>query len=348
LLGAETYNKVFTAHGVIMVFFFLIPSIPAVLGNFLVPMMIGAKDVAFPKLNLLSWYLFVGGVLMALIALMRGSVATGWTFYAPLSSTYTDSTVVWVITGAFLGRLLLHLDGLELHRHHSQDACAGADMVPPAALYLVALCNELDSGAGNSGCRHYVVAAHGGEYLPRGVFDPSLGGDPVLFQHLFWFYSHPAVYIMVLPGFAVISEVITCMSRKPIFGYKFIAFSSIAIAIFGFLVWGHHLFVSSQSAYAASRSRSSAFLVAIPSAIKVFNWTATLYKGSIRFSTPMLVCAGLPRPVHHRRPDRLAPGGCSNGCLPDRYLLRGCALPLRDGRRHGVGLLCGITSGGPR
>jgi cytochrome c oxidase subunit 1 len=292
LLGAETYNKVFTAHGVIMVFFFLIPSIPAVLGNFLVPMMIGAKDVAFPKLNLLSWYLFVGGVLMALIALMRGSVATGWTFYAPLSSTYTDSTVVWVITGAFLAGFSSILTGLNFIVTIHKMRAPGLTWFRLPLFIWSHYATSLIQVLGTPVVAITLLLLMVENIFHVGVFDPALGGDPVLFQHLFWFYSHPAVYIMVLPGFAVISEVITCFSRKPIFGYKFIAFSSIAIAIFGFLVWGHHLFVSSQSAYASLAFSVISFLVAIPSAIKVFNWTATLYKGSIRFSTPMLYVLG--------------------------------------------------------
>jgi cytochrome c oxidase subunit I len=292
LLGAETYNKMFTAHGVIMVFFFLIPAIPAVLGNFLLPMMLGAKDVAFPKLNLLSWYLYMIGALMALVMIFRGGVATGWTFYVPLSSNYMDGMVVWTIVGLFITGFSSILTGLNfLVTIHKMRAPGLTWFRLPLFIwshYATSLIQVLGTPV-VAITLLLVLVEH---VFHVGVFDPSLGGDPVLFQHMFWFYSHPAVYIMILPGMAVISEVIACFSRKPIFGYKFIAFSSLAIAIFGFLVWGHHLFVSSQSPYAGMAFSVISFLVAIPSAVKVFNWTATLYKGSIRLNTPMMYALG--------------------------------------------------------
>ncbi|HEX9998123.1 MAG TPA: cbb3-type cytochrome c oxidase subunit I [Abditibacterium sp.] len=288
LLGAEMYNRMFTAHGVIMVFFFLIPSIPAVLGNFFVPMMIGAKDVAFPKLNLLSYYLFLGGVVLGVGALLLGGVDTGWTFYAPLSSTYSNGATMWVALGAFLAGFSSILTGLNfivtVHKMRAPGLTWFRLPLFIWSMYATSLIQVL----GTPVVAITLVLVLVEKTLGVGIFDPKLGGDPVLFQHLFWFYSHPAVYIMILPGMAVVSEIIACFSRKPIYGYKFVAFSSLAIAIFGFLVWGHHMFVSSQSPYAGMVFSLISFLVAIPSAVKVFNWTATLYKGSIRLNTPML------------------------------------------------------------
>ena len=297
LLGAEDYNRAFTTHGAVMVFFFLVPSIPAVLGNFLVPMMIGAKDLAFPKINLLSWYLYMIGGTITLWALFYGGVDTGWTFYAPYSSVYANGNVVWAVVGIFLAGFSSILTGLNfivtIHKMRAPGLtwfrlpvfiwshyAASLIMVlgtPVVAIALLLLLVER------------VTAMMG---APVGIFNPKLGGDPVLFQHLFWFYSHPAVYIMILPSMAVVSEIIPCFARKPIFGYKFIAFSSLAIAILSFLVWGHHMFLSSQSSYAGMVFSLLSFLVAVPSAIKVFNWTATLYKGSIRLQTPMIYALG--------------------------------------------------------
>ena len=288
MLDAEVYNRAFTAHGVVMIFFFLIPAIPAVLGNFLVPLMIGARDVAFPKLNLLSFYLYCGGAAVGVIALLSGGVDTGWTFYAPLSSTYSNGTVVWVIIGAFLAGFSSILTGLNfIVTVHKMRAPGMTWFRLPLfiwSIYATSLIQVLGTPVVAITLLLVVVE----KALGVGVFDPKLGGDPVLFQHLFWFYSHPAVYIMILPAFACISEVIACFSRKPIYGYKFVAFSSLAIAVFGFLVWGHHMYVSSQSPYAGMIFSMLSFLVAIPSAVKVFNWTATMYKGSIRLDTPML------------------------------------------------------------
>jgi cytochrome c oxidase subunit 1 len=288
LLGAEAYNRSFTAHGVIMIFFFLIPSIPAVHGNFLLPMMLGAKDVAFPKLNLLSWYCYIIGGIAALIAMLLGGVDTGWTFYTPYSSLYSNGAVVWVVIGAFMAGFSSILTGLNfivtIHKMRAPGLTWFRLPLFCWSIYATSLIQLL--GTPVVAITLLLVTVE--KVFGVGIFDPKLGGDPVLFQHFFWFYSHPAVYIMILPGMAVISEIIACFSRKTIFGYKFVAFSSLAIAVLGFLVWGHHLFVSSQSPYAGMVFSILSFLVALPSAIKVFNWVATLYKGSIRLQTPMI------------------------------------------------------------
>ena len=292
MLGAEAYNRAFSAHGIIMVFFFLVPSIPATLGNFFVPLMIGAKDVAFPKLNMLSFYLYAVGALLALFAMVAGGIDTGWTFYAPLSSTFSNGMVTWVIMGVFLAGFSSILTGLNfivtIHKMRAPGMTWFRLPLFMWSMYATSLIQVL----GTPVVAITLVCILVEKSLGVGIFDPKLGGDPVLFQHMFWFYSHPAVYIMLLPGMAIISEIIACFSRKPIYGYKFVAFSSLAIAIFGFLVWGHHMFVSSQSPYAGMVFSLISFLVAIPSAVKVFNWTATLYKGSIRLETPMLYALG--------------------------------------------------------
>jgi cytochrome c oxidase subunit 1 len=292
LVKAETYNKLFTMHGVMMVFFFLIPSIPAVLGNFLIPLMVGAKDLAFPRLNLASWYLFMIGGLFALASLVAGGVDTGWTFYTPYSSTYSNSYVVLTVVGIFINGFSSILTGINfIVTIHTMRAPGLTWFRLPLfcwSLYATSLIFVL----GTPVLAITLVLVGVERIFHIGVFDPSLGGDPILFQHLFWFYSHPAVYIMVLPSMGVVSEVIPCFSRKRIFGYNFVAFSSVAIAVLGFLVWGHHLFVSGQSIYGGLIFSILSFMVAIPSGVKVFNWTATLYKGSIALQTPMLYCLG--------------------------------------------------------
>ena len=292
LVTSETYNKLFTIHGTLMVWFFLIPSIPAVLGNFVIPMMIGARDVAFPKLNLLSWYLFNAGGLLALYSVLFGGVDTGWTFYTPYSSTYSNSHVVAMAAGVFVAGFGSILTGLNfiitIHRMRAPGLTWFRLPLFIWSLYATSVILVLATPV-----LAMTLALMSLERIwGVGVFDPKLGGDPVLFQHLFWFYSHPAVYIMILPGMGVVSELIPCFSRKPIFGYYFVAFASVAIAILGFLVWGHHMFVSSQSIYAGLVFSLLSYLVAVPSAIKVFNWTATLYRGSISFETPMLYALG--------------------------------------------------------
>ncbi|WP_298407820.1 cytochrome c oxidase subunit I [uncultured Chloroflexus sp.] len=292
LMSSDVYNRAFTLHGIIMVFFFLIPAIPAVLGNFLVPLMIGARDLAFPRLNLLSWYLYMIGGVFALIASVFGGVDTGWTFYTPFSSTYSNSNVVMTITGAFIMGFSSILTGLNfivtIHKMRAPGLTWFRLPLFIWANYATSIIQILATPVLGIALLLVVVERLWGV----GIYDPALGGDPLLFQHLFWFYSHPAVYIMILPAMGVISELISTFSRKRIFGYEFIAFSSLAIAILGFLVWGHHMFVSSQSVYAGLIFSFITMLVAIPSAIKVFNWTATLYKGSISYRTPMLYALG--------------------------------------------------------
>jgi cytochrome c oxidase subunit I len=288
LFQAQTYNKVFTQHGIIMVFFFLIPSIPAVLGNFLIPIMIGAKDLAFPKINLLSWYIYTVGGLFTLWALVNGGVDTGWTFYAPYSTTFSNTYVVATGLGIFITGFSSILTGLNfIVTIHTMRAPGMTWFRLPLFVwsnYAASLIMIL----GTPVIAITILLLAFERLMHIGIFDPALGGDPVLFQHLFWFYSHPAVYIMILPSMGVISELIANFSRKNIFGYSFVAFSSIAIAVFGFLVWGHHMFVSGQSVYAGMIFSIISYAVAIPSAVKVFNWTATLYRGSISWDTPML------------------------------------------------------------
>ncbi len=292
LLSAETYNKFFTMHGVIMVWFFLIPSIPAVLGNFVLPLMIGARDVAFPRLNLLSWYLYVLGASFTTYAVVTGGVDTGWTFYTPYSTMSSTTQVLPTAIGIFIVGFSSILTGLNfivtIHRMRAPGLTWFRLPLFVWSLYATSLIQILATPV--LAITIMLLAAE--RLLHVGIFDAALGGDPVLFQHLFWFYSHPAVYIMILPGMGVISEVVPCFARKRIFGYRYIAFSSIAIAVFGFLVWGHHLFVAGQSVYAAMVFSLLSYLVAIPSAVKVFNWTATLHKGTIEFRTPLLYALG--------------------------------------------------------
>jgi len=292
LVQSENYNKLFTMHGAIMIFFFLIPSIPAVLGNFLVPMMVGARDLAFPRINLASWYIYTIGGLLALFAVVSGGVDTGWTFYTPYSSTYSNTHVMATAVGVFILGFSSILTGFNfivtIHKMRAPGLTWFRMPLFIWAHYATSLIMILGTPV-----VAIAIALVGIERLFRvGIFDPALGGDPILFQHLFWFYSHPAVYIMILPSMGVISEVVACFARKKIFGYNFVAFSSVAIALLGFLVWGHHMFVSGQSMYAGMVFSILSFLVAIPSAIKVFNWTATLYKGSVSYSAPMLYAMG--------------------------------------------------------
>ena len=292
LVQAETYNKLFTMHGVIMVFFFLIPSIPAVLGNFLLPLMIGARDVAFPRLNLASWYIYMAGAAFISTVVVTGGVDTGWTFYTPYSTMSSTSQVVPAAIGIFVTGFSSILTGLNFivttHRMRAPGLTWFRLPLFVWSLYATSLIQVLGTPV-----LTIVLALLGVErVLHVGIFDPALGGDPVLFQHLFWFYSHPAVYIMILPGMGVISELVTCFARKNIFGYRFVAFLSLGIAVLGFFVWGHHMFIAGQSVYAAMVFSLLSYLVAIPSAIKVFNWTATLHRGSISYQTPMLYAFG--------------------------------------------------------
>ena len=292
LVSADTYNKLFTMHGVIMVWFFLIPSIPNVLGNFLVPLMLGARDLAFPRLNLLSLYLFIGGGAFTLWALLRGGVDTGWTFYTPYSTTYANSHVILMVTGIFISGLSSILTGLNFIVTIQRMRAPGMGWFRMPLFIWAQLSTAIILVLATPVLALALLLIAVERLVGVGIFDPALGGDPLLFQHMFWFYSHPAVYIMILPGMGVVSEIIPCFARRPIFGYRFVAYATIAIATLGFLVWGHHMFVSSQSALAGLLFSLLSFLVAIPSAIKVFNWTLTLHKGQISFETPMLYALG--------------------------------------------------------
>ena len=292
LVQADTYNKLFTMHGQIMIFFFLIPSIPAVLGNFLVPLMIGAKDLAFPRINLLSWYLYILGGILMLHVLLTGGVDTGWTFYTPFSTAFSNTKVIEAGVAIFINGFSSILTGLNfvvtIHRMRAPGMTFSRLPLFIWAHYATSIIQLL----GTPVLAITLLLVVFERAFNLGIFDPNRGGDPLLFQHLFWFYSHPAVYIMILPAMAVESEVVACFARKRIFGYNFVAMSSIAIAVFGFLVWAHHMFVAGISLYSALIFSILSYLVAVPSAIKVFNWTATMYKGSVSFTTPMLYAFG--------------------------------------------------------
>lgn len=287
ILTAHQYNVVFTLHGAIMVFLFIIPSIPAALGNFFLPLLLGTKDVAFPRLNIFSFYIYIAGAIIAVSAIVGGGVDTGWTFYTPYSVD-TSGKVVWMVFGAFVLGFSSILTGLNFiattHKLRAPGMTWNRMPLFCWGIYATSLIQVLATPVLAITLLMLVVERAWG----IGIFDPAKGGDAVLFQHFFWFYSHPAVYIMILPGMAIISEIIPTFSKKAIFGYKAIAMSSVAIAIIGFLVWGHHMFVSGQSQFASMVFSFLTFLVAIPSGIKVFNWTATMYKGAISFETPML------------------------------------------------------------
>jgi cytochrome c oxidase subunit I len=287
IMTAETYNRVFTLHGAIMVFLFIIPSIPAALGNFVLPLMLGAKDVAFPRLNLASLYIYVIGAVMAVSSIVFGAVDTGWTFYTPYS-TRTSGAVGLMAMAVFVLGFSSVFTGINfIATVHTLRAPGMTWFRMPLfvwSIYATAVIQVLATPVlGITMVLLVMERAFG-----IGIFDPKLGGDPVLFQHFFWFYSHPAVYIMIVPGMAIISELIPTFSHKTIFGYRAIAFSSVAIALLGFLVWGHHMFVSGQSELATTIFSFLTFLIAIPSGVKVFNWTATMYRGSISLDTPML------------------------------------------------------------
>jgi cytochrome c oxidase subunit 1 len=287
IMTAETYNQVFTLHGAIMVFLFIIPSVPAALGNFVLPLMLGAKDVAFPRLNLLSYYIYVVGALMAVTSIVIGGVDTGWTFYTPYSTTTGGAVGLMVLAAFVLGFSSIFTGVNFIATVHKLRAPGQGWFQLPLfvwSMYATALIQVMATPV--LGITLLLLAMERAFHI--GIFDPKLGGDPVLFQHFFWFYSHPAVYIMIVPGFAIISEIIPVFSKKTIFGYRAIAFSSVAIAVVGFLVWGHHMFISGQSTLAGAIFSFLTFLVAIPSAVKVFNWLATMYRGSIDLRAPML------------------------------------------------------------
>jgi cytochrome c oxidase subunit 1 len=292
LVTPETYNKLFTMHGVAMIFFFLIPAIPAVLGNFLIPLMIGAKDLAFPKINLLSWYLYLVGGTFVLYSFLTGGLDTGWTFYTPLSSVYSNSAVAPAVLGIFINGFSSILTGLNfLVTIHTMRA-PGMTWFRLPMFVWTHYATSIIMILGTPVVATTLVLAGMERLFHLGFFNPALGGDPILFQHLFWFYSHPAVYIMILPAMGVISEIIPTFARKPLFGYRIMAAASLAIAVIGFLVWAHHMFVAGQSTYAALAFSLLTLIVAVPSAIKTFNWAATLYKGSISYDTPMLYALG--------------------------------------------------------
>ncbi len=292
LVEADTYNRLFTLHGVIMVFFFLVPVVPTVLGNFCLPMMLGAKDLAFPRINLASWYLFVIGAIWTLYAMLAGGVDTGWTFYTPYSSQSSHYNVVPTLIGIVFAGFSSIFTGLNfIVTTHRLRAPGLTWMRLPIFVWSTYATSIIFLLAVPVLAMAIILVAIE-RFLKIGIFDPALGGDPLLFQHMFWFYSHPAVYIMILPGMGIASEVIPCFARKKLFGYAFVAFSSFALACLSFLVWAHHMFVAGISMYAAMIFSLLSYSVAVPSAIKVFNWTATLYKGSITFEAPMLFSLG--------------------------------------------------------
>jgi cytochrome c oxidase subunit I len=288
----DGYNKAFTLHGIIMLFFFLIPSIPAVMGNFLVPLMVGAKDFAFPKINLLSWYIYILGAVFTLTAMMAGGVDTGWTFYTPYSTKSTHTYVLLTGVGVFIMGFSSILTGLNIIVTVHKMRAPGLTWFRLPLFIWSIYATSIIQLLGTPVIATVLLLVAVERATGFGIFDPKIGGDPILFQHLFWFYSHPAVYIMILPSMGVVSELIPPFTRKPIFGYRFVAMASIAIASFGFLVWGHHMFVSGQSIYAGLIFSLLSYAVAVPSAVKVFNWTATLHKASITFQVPLLYAIG--------------------------------------------------------
>lgn len=287
ILELDQYNKAFTAHGTIMLFLFLIPVIPGVLGNFFVPMMIGAKDMAFPKLNLLSWYVYMAGAMFFVWQLFVGGLDTGWTLYPPYTSQYSHTNVLYAGLGIFITGFSSILTAVNIIATVHKMRCPGMTWSRLPLFVWAMYATSLIQLLGTPVLAVTVLMLATERLFGIGIFDPTLEGDPLLFQHLFWFYSHPAVYIMILPGFGVISEVIPCFSRKNIFGYHAIAWASVGIAVVGFLVWGHHMYIAGQGFYLGMVFSTLTMLVAVPSAIKVFNWVATMYRGSIHFAPPM-------------------------------------------------------------
>ncbi len=289
IMGPQTYNATFTVHGIIMIFMFIIPSVPAAFGNLVLPIQIGARDVSFPKVNLISWYCYVIGAVLALFSIFSGSGApdTGWTFYVPFS-THTNTNVSLAAFAAFMLGFSSILTGINfvttIHRLRAKGMTWGRLPMFVWTLYATAWIQVLATPM--LGITLVLVILE--RTFGAGLFDAARGGDPIMFQHLFWIYSHPAVYIMILPGMGVISEVIPVFARKPLFGYWAMAFSSLAIAFAGSLVWAHHMYASGMSDFAILVFSFLTFIVAIPSAIKVFNWVSTLYKGSIELAPPML------------------------------------------------------------
>lgn len=291
IMDAHMYNQAMTFHGAVMVFMVIIPGIPAFLGNFIMPMMLGAKDVAFPRVNLMSWYCLMIGACVAFYSLIHHGADTGWTFYTPYSVT-TQNGTIWLVAGAFIIGFSSILTGLNfivtVHKLRAPGMSFWRMPLFVWALYSTALLQVLATPVLAITLLCLVLE----RTLQIGFFTPELGGDPVLFQHFFWFYSHPAVYIMILPAMGVVSEIIATFSRKTIFGYKAIALSSVGIAAVSFFVWGHHMFVSGQSEFAGILFSFITMLVGVPTAIKTFNWVATMYRGSIKFDSPMLFAMG--------------------------------------------------------
>ena len=292
MVAPETYNRMFTMHGVMMVWFFLVPSIPVTLGNFCIPLMIGARDLAFPKINLLSWYLFVAAGVTEFYAMFVGGIDTGWTFYPTLSTGYTNGFIKIAAAGIFLVGFSSIATGLNfmvtIHRMRAPGMTWHRLPVFIWSHYAVSVIYVLATPM----LAMTMVMLFFQRTFGVGMFDPQLGGDVVLYQHMFWFYSHPAVYIMILPGFGVVSEIIPCFCHRKLFGYEFVVWCSIAIAVIGFFAWGHHMFVSGESLYSALVFSLMSYVVAVPSAIKVFNWIGTMHKGFIRFDAPMLYALG--------------------------------------------------------
>jgi len=282
----KTYNQLFTLHGAVMIFLVLIPGVPGALGNFVLPLMLGAKDVAFPRLNLWSFYLYVLGALLALASILIGAVDTGWTFYTPYAAQ-TNTAVIPLVFGAFILGFSSIFTGMNfiVTIHKMRPAGMTWFRMPLLlwSLYATAIIQIMATPV--LGITLLLLILE--RLFQLGIFDPYFGGDPLLFQHFFWFYSHPAVYIMILPAMGVMSEVIATFSRREIFGYRFVALSSIAIAVIGFFVWGHHMFPNGQSGPLNTIFSGLTMLVALPSAVKVWNWLATMYKGSISLQTPM-------------------------------------------------------------
>jgi cytochrome c oxidase subunit 1 len=286
IFSNQTYNVLFTMHGALMIFLFIIPAIPSGLGNFFIPLHIGARDVAFPRINLMSYWVFVAGIVVILVSLVQ-PMDTGWTFYTPYSAK-TAANVTILSFGIFLIGMSSILTGLNflvtIHKLRAPGMTWHRMPLFIWSMYATSIIQVLATPV--VGITFLLLAME--RMFGVGFFDPAKGGDPILFQHFFWFYSHPVVYVMILPAMGVISEVVPVFSRKPIFGYNAIAYSSVAIAVFGFFVWGHHMFVSGMSGTAAIIFSLLTYSVAIPTAVKVFNWLATMYKGSITFESPML------------------------------------------------------------
>ena len=288
VMGADQYNQAFTMHGILMIFGFLVPSAMAILGNFVLPLQIGAKDVAFPRLNLASYYVYAIGAILIGGALLVGQVDTGWTFYTPYSTDAGQGPIMFITTAIFVSGFSSIFTGINfivtVHKMRAPGMTWNRLPLFVWGIYATALVQVLATPV--IGITMILLFTE--RVFGIGIFDPALGGDPILFQHFFWFYSHPAVYIMILPGFGIMSELMGTFSRQRVFGYRAIALSSVAIALLGFLVWGHHMFVSGQSAISSIIFSLISFLIGVPSGIKIFNWVATMYKGSIWLQTPML------------------------------------------------------------